>query len=165
MIALLISSNLNRFEKWTSPKLLKTVFQSSNSGYSVPYTEAFYSQWTRDHYKTTSDLANSAIKGQNVKPMNKRKNLQHYTFGGMTNIRNTPLYGELGPNRFKIESEHAQSFDADFGTGREVLTGFAKSQTSNKNSGYVTLQRPTKPKVANFFEQAYGPDPKKAIVS
>lgn len=77
----------------------------------------------------------------------------------MTNIRKTPLYNQLAPNRFKIESDHNLSSDAGIDTGREVLTGFGGSNMTK--SGYVTLDRPARPKVPSFFDQAYYTDPKK----
>lgn len=131
-------------------------------------SEPFYSQWTRDNYKTANSLANDALQSSlanytsnpsNYLPKHKkdRKNLQHYTFGGMTSIRQTPLYQQLG----KTSSEHNMSSDVALSSRREVLTGFGQSQLDTRNSGQITLQRPTKPKVPNFFDQAYYTDPKK----
>jgi hypothetical protein len=89
-----------------------------------------------------------------LSPINNKKNLQNYTFGGMTNIRKTPVYNQLAPNKFKIERDRNTS--SDFDTGREQLTGFGYS---GKGEGdYIRLQRPTKPKNQNFYDQAYNSD-------
>lgn len=81
--------------------------------------------------------------------------MQHYTFGGMTNIRKTPLYNQLTTNKFKNESEHNMS--SDIGTGREQFTSYELSNNGG-NSAYTMLQRPVRPKVPNFFDQAYNTD-------
>lgn len=91
-----------------------------------------------------------------------RKNLQAYTFGGMTNIKNTKLYSDIASPGGMTTSEQNQSLETPMGTGREVLTGFGQSQQVT-NPGYVTLSKPTRPKVPNFFDQAYGTDPKKRL--
>jgi hypothetical protein len=115
-------------------------------------SEQFYSQWTKDNYKTMSYMASDAIRSVNSKPDKKKKNLQHYTFGGFTNIRKTPLYYEMAPNKFNIEPEH--NFSSEYDTGREQLTGYGgQTHTTAK---HISLQRPMKPKVPNFFDQAYG---------
>jgi hypothetical protein len=72
----------------------------------------------------------------------------------MTNIRKTPVYNQLAPNKFKIEWDH--NISSDFDTGREELTGF---EQYNKGEGdYIRLQRPTRPKMQNFHDQAYNSD-------
>lgn len=65
------------------------------------------------------------------------------------------MYSELSPNKFKIQSEYNMSSDFPVETGREVLTGFGGSM-NNSNAEYISLERPKKPKVMNFFDQAYG---------
>lgn len=73
----------------------------------------------------------------------------------MTNIRKTPLYKQLALDRIKSESEHNMS--SDIGTGREQFTGYELSNNGS-NSAYTMLQRPVRPKVPNFFDQAYNTD-------
>ena len=103
----------------------------------------------------------ASILGQLIaKQRKKENNLQHYTFGGMTNIKKTPLFTQLRSNKFKPSSDHNFSSDLGFDSGREKLTGFSTSNT-NKDENYTKLLRPTRPKVPNFFDQAYGSDIKK----
>jgi hypothetical protein len=58
----------------------------------------------------------------------------------------------MAPNKFNIESEH--NFSSEYDTGREQLTGFGGQ--SQPNGNLISLQKPMKPKVPNFFDQAYG---------
>ena len=144
-----------RFEKWTTPKYLKTIQNDFNSQFGAN-SNAFYSQWVKDNYKTSNYIASDGIRSVNHKPDQRRKNLQAYTFGGMTNIRNTTMYNDLTPNKFKIESDYNQSSEFGMETGGEVLTGFGVSQNHTIKPDLITLERPKKPKVMNFFDQAYG---------
>lgn len=105
-------------------------------------------------------MASDAIRSMDSKASKKRKNLQQYTFGGMKNIRNTSMYSELNPNKYN-PSEFNQSNDGMMETGGEVLTGFGASQSNGKLSGFIPLNPPVKPKVPNFFDQAYGTDVRK----
>lgn len=150
----------HRFQKWNTPKALKTFYNGMSSGYSQPGSNAFFSQWTKDNFKTSSFMASEGIRSMDSKSSKKRKNLQHYTFGGMTNIRNTTMLNDMTPNRF-ASSEFNQSNDGMMETGGEVLTGFGASQSNGKSSGYIPLNPPTRPKVPNFFDQAYGTDVRK----
>lgn len=116
------------------------------SGY-LGSNDAFYSQWTRDNYKTSNVIASEALRSLSSSAQKKIKNLQHYTFGGMTNIAAT----------------EAMNNSSEWGvtSGREALTGFGQSQTFSNAPGYTTASRPMKAKVPSFFEQAYGLDSKK----
>jgi len=51
------------------------------------------------------------------------------------------MYGDLSPNKFKIESEYNQSSEFPIETGREVLTGFGASLNNSKPE-CITLERP-----------------------
>ena len=125
-------------------------------------SNAFYSQWTKNNYITSNHLASQAYRVSTANPKRKRKNLQGYTFGGITNIRKTKLYDEITGSQ--NPASHHMSSEAGFDSGREMLSGFyPPSQLTVNPGGGLTLERPTKPKVKNFFEQAYGADYKKQI--
>ena len=130
------------------------------SSFSQKESDPFHSQWTRDNYQTSNLMSSNHLGSIDSKVTKGRKNLQHYTFGGMTSIRKTPLYGQLRPNQLMTQSDHNMSSDLGFESGREKLTGFSVSKVGNEGE-FIQLQRPQRPKVPNFFEQAYGADAKK----
>lgn len=132
---------LYSFLKYNTPKqLLKSLYNDNLSGHMGSQAQEFFSQWTKDNYKTMNNISSEYMRksfGSNT--VNRHKNLQKYTFGGLTNIGT---------------SEMNHSHDSGYDTNREILTGFGQSQTVD--NGAVNLVAPTKPKVPSFFEQAYG---------
>ena len=119
----------------------------SASGYTGSNGQGFYSQWMPNNQTRSNLLNSSEVMARSMgskKSMKKLQNLQTYTFGGMTSINKTDINN---------------SSEAAMESGREALTGFGASQAMSGSQGYATLQRPTKVKAPNFFEQAYGVDP------
>jgi len=150
------------YHRWKTPQILK-----ARTLGRVPYTfnkeesEGLPNQWTQNNYKASSHLTSKNLTSTNSKSSQK-KNLQHYTFGGMTNIRRTPLYNQLAVSKLKGGIEINPSSEADFESGREKLTGFTPSVSGQKGD-FVRLNRPTRPKMPNFFDQAYNTDIRKKV--
>lgn len=106
-------------------------------------------------YRTSSHLSYDNSKTVGSRGTKGTKNLQHYTFGGMTNIRKTALYNQLAHNGSKQNSAYNPSSEPGFESGRENLTGFGEVRNPT-DSDFYNLQKPKKAKVPNFFDQAYG---------
>lgn len=118
------------------------------------------SQMSKNQFKGSSHMSYDHTNSMSSKDLKSNKNLQHYTFGGMTNIRQTPLYNQLVHNNLKINSEVTQNSEVDYESGRQNHTGYA-GMSSQHEGDYFNLQKPQKAKVANFFDQAYGTDIRK----
>lgn len=95
---------------------------------------------------TSNYVNSSAMRSMSNNRSKTFKNLQAYTFGGITHV------APSDPN--------ANSLESGYDSGREVLTGFGQSQTFSQRQA-AGLTKPQKPKNPNFFEQAYGMDHKK----
>ena len=122
-------------------------------------SEGIPSQFSKDQYQSSNYLSYDNGGSMNSKEAKSRKNLQNYTFGGMTNIRKGAMYNQPN-NNFKINTNPIQDSEPGFESGRENLTGFGE-KNSKQGSDFFNLQRPNKPKVTNFFDQAYGTDIRK----
>jgi hypothetical protein len=77
---------VSRFETWNKPKALKTMYQTMTN------------QNVNSRYQTANDIASDAFRSQNTKSNPQRKNLQHYTFGGMRSIKHSSLYKDIDPS-------------------------------------------------------------------
>lgn len=77
---------------------------SQNTG--DPNGNSIPQKWAQENYKSNYHIGSERIRSVDNKPDANRKNLQGYTFGGITNIRATPMYTNLRPNKFKIDAEY-----------------------------------------------------------